>query len=35
MIAANVKVVFVGIAVVQDDGFEVVAAWRGECCVGG
>ena len=35
MIAANVEVVFVSIAVVQDDGFKVVAAWRGDCCVGG
>ena len=35
MIAANVEVIFVGVAVVEDDGFEVVAAWWGECCVGG
>lgn len=35
VIAADVEVVFVGVAVIQDDGLEVVAAWWGECCVGG
>ena len=34
MIAADVEVTFVGVAIIVDDtGLEVVAAWRGDCCV--
>ena len=33
VIAADVEVVFIGIAVVEDAGFEVVAGWWGGCRV--
>lgn len=34
MIAADVEVVFVGTAIPDHAGFEVVAAWWSEGCVG-
>ena len=35
MIATNVEIILVGVAIVEDDGFEIIAAWWGKCCVGG
>ena len=34
MIAADVEIIFVGIAVVDYAGLEVVAAWSSESCIG-
>lgn len=35
MVAADEEVVFVGIAIVENAGFEVVAGRWGDCRVGG
>ena len=35
VVAADVEVVFIGVAIVEDAGLEVVTTWWGDCCVGG
>ena len=34
MIGADVEIIFVGVAIVENAGLEVVAAWWGDGCVG-
>lgn len=35
VVAADVEVIFIGIAIAEDAGFEVVAGGWGDCRVGG